>query len=59
MESAEEDGPEDSATTMEASAGVRIIYNASDGLETTMEAAGAIGRARGIYDKDRSVGGGR
>ena len=36
----------------------RGIYNASDGLETTAEAAGARQQARGIYDNDRGVGGG-
>ena len=37
----------------------RGIRNASEGPETTTEAAGARRRSRGIYDDDRGVGGGR
>ena len=37
----------------------RGIDNTSDGLETTTEAAGARKRAQGIYNNDKSVGGGR
>ena len=35
------------------------IYDASEGPETTTEAAGARRQAQGIYDNDRGVGGGR
>ena len=37
----------------------RVIRNASEVSETTREAAGSRQRARGIYNEDRGVGGGR
>ena len=37
----------------------RVIYDASKGLETTTEAAGARRPAQVIYNDDRGVGGGR
>ena len=38
---------------------VQGIDDASEGLETTAEAAGDRRRSRGIYDNVRGVGGGR
>ena len=37
----------------------REIYDASEGSETTTEAAGARRRTQGIYNNDRGVEGGR
>ena len=37
----------------------RGIYNASEGFDTTTEAARDRRRARGIYNNNGSVGGGR